>query len=281
MAADDVVLRQRAKDGDQQAFIRLMQGYESVIEQIVQEHVGFIAGHEPENVSDEVLKGLWKAIRTSDEHSASFEAWLRYTTKTLCEELQSEDDLLERAKQGDENAFARLIVRHDSAIRYVIRKYRRKIYGYDEDDLVQEVIVKTYRKIRNFRENAAAFKGYVCTIAKFHCLDILDGYRKRPYPEVFEESAEFWQQVKDWGNDVVEVFQENPTPLDGLLRQEVDECVEQTINSLPVAMRDVMVLRFKADMKYKDIAKRLNRKLGTVKTQLNRAIEKIQEQCGA
>ncbi len=279
MTTDEGHLIQRAQDGDQKAFIQLMQYYESVIEQIVRKQVDNIAGHDHESLTDEIIKGVWKALPEFSAEYVTFKAWLQHRGRVICEELQSADDLLERAKKGDYEAFAKLTACYDPVIRHVIRKYQRKIYGYEEDDLAQEVILKAYGKICEFRKNAGAFKSYVCTIAKYHCLDILDGYDRHPYPVSLEEFTAPFQQAKDWVDEIAASSKKVQSPLEKLLGDELETCIEQTVNTLPETMREVVVLRFKRDMKYKEIAKSLNRKINTVKTQLNRAVEKIQEQC--
>ncbi len=277
MTIDEGSVIQHAQSGEQKAFIQLMQSYESEIEQIVQKQVDNIAGHDHESLTDEILKGVWKALPEFSDEYVTFKAWLQHTARVICEELQSADDLLERAKKGDYEALAKLIACYDPVIRHIIRKYQRKIYGHEEDDLVQEVIIKAYGKICEFRKNAGAFKSYVCKIAKYLCLDILDGYNRHPYPASLEELT---AQAKDWVDEIVASSKQVQSPLEKLLGDELETCIEQTVNALPETMREVVILRFKMDMKYKEIAKSLNRKINTVKIQLKRAMEEIQEQCG-
>jgi RNA polymerase sigma factor (sigma-70 family) len=63
-----------------------------------------------------------------------------------------DDILLQKARTGDEQAFGRLVGRYEATVRGIVRG----VLGTDDgaDDVAQEVFVKFYRSLDNFKGDA-------------------------------------------------------------------------------------------------------------------------------
>jgi RNA polymerase sigma-70 factor (ECF subfamily) len=68
---------------------------------------------------------------------------------------------------------------------------------------------------------------------------------------------------------------ETPGPLDQVLRSEKMELVRRALESQPPVYREILSLRFEEEMKLEEIAEVLSVPLGTVKTRLARALERL------
>jgi len=117
----------------------------------------------------------------------------------------------------------------------------------DVDDLVQEVFLAAWRRIATLRD-AAAFPGWLATIAKHQAIDHL---RRRP-PDAFELADE----VADPHGD-------------GRRAQAVLDVVRR----LPEAYRDTLVLRLVEGMTGVEIAARTGLTEGSVRVNLHRGMK--------
>jgi RNA polymerase sigma factor (sigma-70 family) len=66
-----------------------------------------------------------------------------------------------------------------------------------------------------------------------------------------------------------------PAADQGLLARELQEAVQRAVADLPPAQREVVDLRHRSGLKFREIAERLGRPLGTVLTQMRAALEQI------
>jgi len=76
----------------------------------------------------------------------------------------------------------------------------------------------------------------------------------------------------------LELAREERTPAaadERLLAAELQIAVRRAIAALPPAQREVLELRHRGELKFREIAERLDRPLGTVLTQMRAALEKI------
>ncbi len=64
-------------------------------------------------------------------------------------------------------------------------------------------------------------------------------------------------------------------PDQAVLARELQDAAARAIAALPRAQREVVELRHRAGLKFKEIAERLHRPLGTVLTQMHAALERI------
>lgn len=132
-------------------------------------------------------------------------------------------------------------------------------------DIVQEAFLRAYRGFGGFRDGDA--RAWTFTIVRncYHAW-LQEGRRKTRY-----------EQPMTGGGDPSEdppspdPASEEDTPEMAFIRKTETLRVRQVINTLPDAMREVLVLRELEDLSYKEIAEIIDAPIGTVMSRLARA----------
>jgi len=184
----------------------------------------------------------------------------------------SQDDraLVLMARNGDRDAFSELVRRHQRRVWMVCRQY----VGADEADAVaQDSLVKAYTSLGSF-DSRAAFTTWLTRIAINTCLDLLRR-RKREGLRVVTPDDE------DGGFDIASQVADEEIDPEGrsMQRQAVDR-LRQCEAGLPERQREIFRLRFYAEMDLDEIAASLSVHVGTVKTQLHRAVHRLRRELG-
>src|SRR3954454_7620342 len=84
----------------------------------------------------------------------------------------SDEALVQRLRNGDDNAFTALVERHEAAL----RGYARGVLGgshHDAEECVQDAFIRALDFLRNQPEREAALKPWLYTITRNACLDRL------------------------------------------------------------------------------------------------------------
>jgi RNA polymerase sigma-70 factor, ECF subfamily len=174
----------------------------------------------------------------------------------------SEKLLLEKSKAGDIAAFEQLI-----------ECYQRKIYNialrivgnYDDaNDLAQEVFIRIYKSIGNFKQQSS-FSTWIYRITTNVCLDDI---RKRKNRKVISLDEEI---KLDDGEMKRQIVSDDPLPEDMAEKSEMRKIVNDAINRLSEEHRIVIVLRDIQGFSYEEIAQIVKCPEGTVKSRINRA----------
>src|SRR5437016_8773333 len=79
-------------------------------------------------------------------------------------------DLVRRAGQGDDGAFARLQNRYRALVFAAIRKWVYDLDSDEQEDLAQKVWIAAWQALPRFRGDAK-FSTFLCTIARNTALD--------------------------------------------------------------------------------------------------------------
>lgn len=183
---------------------------------------------------------------------------------------QADDALVMRARNGDRDAFGELVNRHQRRVWMVCRQY----VGIDEADAAaQDSLVKAYTKIDNF-DQRAAFSTWLTRIAINTCLDLL---RQNSRRGDFAEDPD-----DDEGRNILELVPDDQAgPEARTMQRQAVSSLAGCEESLPPRQREIFRLRFYAELELEEIADTLDVHVGTVKTQLHRAVHKLREELGA
>lgn len=173
-----------------------------------------------------------------------------------------QEELVEKAKAGEIEAFEILVNQHEKYIYNVILK----IIFFDKEealDITQETLLKAYLNIKKFKGNSS-FKTWLYKIAVNCAMDYL---RKRNIEiHNFTYIDEFDDKVKDF-----------KTPEDVVDKKLTAEILMKEINKLPIDYRVVLILRDIEGLTYEEISKIMNLNLGTLKSRLWRARNLLKE----
>jgi RNA polymerase sigma-70 factor (ECF subfamily) len=183
---------------------------------------------------------------------------------------QADDALVLRAQNGDHDAFGELVNRHQRRVWMVCRQY---VGSTEADAAAQDSLVKAFTRIGDF-DRRSAFSTWLTRIAINTCLDEL---RRRRREAVVDE--EFDGDTELSHLDRIEDREAGPE-LRIMQRQAVASLAARE-DKLPPRQREIFRLRFYAEMELEEIATALDVHVGTVKTQLHRAVHRLREELGA
>jgi RNA polymerase sigma-70 factor (ECF subfamily) len=180
----------------------------------------------------------------------------------------AEEELILRCQQGDKMAFAQLVRANQKLVFNLL--YRLVPTEMDIDDLAQDVWVKVYQSIGKVK-NASSFRTWLHRVA---LNTYYDKVRKTsPKIESLDEMTGGEDDHKEYNR--FEVPDPSLIPEDKLLSDEWKKHVEQKIQLLPEQYRIVLVMRDVQNLSYDEIAEITELSLGTVKSRLARAREKL------
>lgn len=168
--------------------------------------------------------------------------------------MNQEKEWILQSQNGNRDAFCALMETHQSRIYALCFRYMRN--EHDASDAAQESILKAYLNISKFRFDSA-FSTWVYRITVNTCLDML---RRRRNTAPIEEFG----RVSAYAN-----------PEQDTLYAEFRAGVIKAVDALPNKFKNVVVLKDMEHKKYEEIADILGISVGTVKSRLARAREKL------
>jgi RNA polymerase sigma factor (sigma-70 family) len=159
------------------------------------------------------------------------------------------------------SAFDQVVLPHLDAAYNLARWLTRN--GHDAEDVVQEAFLRALRFFGGFHGGNA--RAWLLAIVRNTCYDWLR--RNRP-SEAFDSFDEEVHSVADQG----------PTPEDFVIEQADRLRLREALETLPLAWREVLILRELEGLSYKEIAEVAGIKMGTVMSRLARARTGLQQQ---
>ena len=177
-------------------------------------------------------------------------------------------DLIERSKQGDEEAFTEIVNLYQNKILFVVKRYVSE--PAEVSDVCQEVYIKIYRYINSFKGDSTFYTWLyrvASSVAKNHLVHI----NKQSYITTSDE-----YNFTDYMDFAVDVH-ENSNPQEILVSDETLTELSQIIDELPKLLKDVIVLRELEGLSYDKIADSLHISKGTVRSRIFRARSIIED----
>jgi RNA polymerase sigma-70 factor (ECF subfamily) len=168
----------------------------------------------------------------------------------------SDETLARRAQAGDADAFAALVERYQRAVLNLA--YRMLGDAQEAEDIAQDVFVRAYQALGRF-DPSRRFFSWLYRIAVNRCLSA----RARPHDD--QLAGEIASGLTD----------PSPSPEQQAARSETQAAVQRAIAALPEHERALVALRYGADLSYEEIAVTMQLPLGTVKTRLFRARQRL------
>lgn len=172
---------------------------------------------------------------------------------------------------GDRSAFDRLVLRHKDR---VFNLCWRLLGDREEaDEQAQEVFVRVYRSIKDFRFRSS-FSTWLYTIAVNTCRNRLKSseYRRRKHTVSIDAL-----QDPDCDRGTPDITDPSPSVLDRMTEHERDALIQGAIDSLPGELRTLVVLRDVEGIAYEEIAAMTRLNPGTMKSRLARARQQLRE----
>lgn len=176
------------------------------------------------------------------------------------EKMIDEKILISKAKEGDKKAFEEIISLYEkkvfSTIYYMVKNEN------EVEDIAQEVFVKIYRNLKNFKEESSLYT-WIYRITINVCIDELKKRKNVVYIDEKIETAdgEMEMQLEDTSKGPEHLAEDDE------LKRKITKCIRK----LPVDQRTMIVLRDIKGFTYMEIAEMTKINLGTVKSKINRA----------
>jgi len=178
----------------------------------------------------------------------------------------SEDEsLVRRMAAGDEQALGALDDRSHPVVHGVVSRLLRQ--PDDVEDVVEETFWQAWRQASRFDASRGAVQSWLLTIARSRALDRVRSLRRRR-----EEPLE-----GDDGEAVVQQAAEGDPGLDAEA-SERRRIVIAALDGLPPEQREALELGYFGGLSQSEIAERTGQPLGTVKTRMRLAMQKLRGQ---
>lgn len=185
----------------------------------------------------------------------------------------SNHELVVRCQAGlrpDRTAFAELLRRHQSHVEQLL--YHLAPDWQDRADLAQEVWIRVYRNIKRLQE-PVKFRGWLSRITTNLFYDELRKRKRVSQPLSLDAPRMLDDGEMDW-----EIAADSPGPDDDMTTREFYDQLREAIADLPEVFRTTIVLREIEGMAYEEIAEITGVSLGTVKSRIARARQRLQSQ---
>ena len=178
---------------------------------------------------------------------------------------QSDEQVFEAFRRDEPGAYRELIERyHDDLLRFLTRMMGDRAAA---EDIFQDTFLQVHISAASF-DSSRRFRPWLFTIAANKARDAL---RKRNRRKTVELSAPI--KKSEPGASFVDLLEVDvPPPDEAMDLAERDEQVQQALQLLGPALREVLLLAYFQRLSYAQIAEDLGIPLGTVKSRMHSAV---------
>ena len=168
-------------------------------------------------------------------------------------------DLMILVQRGDLNAYQELVRRYQKKVFRVVSTYHRN----PEDAM--EVLQDTFMKVYSSRDTWRPDRSFPAWLYRIAINASIDRYRRDS-----GSRAESLEEVSE--ARLLKNVSPGRNPLQALTDQERKATLEAAVRELPLRQREVLSMRYFAEMRLEEIAEALGCPLGTVKSNLHKAV---------
>lgn len=175
-----------------------------------------------------------------------------------------EDKLIKKAQEGDSEAFEKLIIKYENRIYAIAFKvFKNEMDAYD---VAQEICIKIYRKLDQFRFDSA----FSTWLHRISMNTAIDEYRKQK--RKFQRETSYDEPV-EYGEKQIDrqLKDTSDTPEEAFIRKERVQSVWNGLEQLKTEQRQIIILKDIESKSYQEISNLLDISIGTVKSRLARA----------
>lgn len=175
---------------------------------------------------------------------------------------QKDLEIINRALQGDESAYAELLDNYQDSIYFLLLK---KIGNEnDAEDLMMETFGKAFNNLAQYTP-VYAFSTWLFRIAINNCIDFVR--KKKIRPQSYDSGVDFHDP------DNANFTSKSLSPEELIIKSQKAEHLREMIKTLKPRYAQLIDLRYYKEYSYDEIAAEMQLPLGTVKAQLFRARE--------
>jgi RNA polymerase sigma-70 factor (ECF subfamily) len=178
----------------------------------------------------------------------------------------TDEELVEKSKAGDDKAFHELMVRHLKHIFNFVWQYARN--DEDAEDITQDAFFKAWKHIRRFK-TGSKFLPWLFAIARNTALD-----------HIKKKKAVIFSDLDDDENDMTfadTLADTEPLAHEMFDRRQSAEELDSAMEILHPDHRAVLVMHYREEMTFDEIAEVVDRPMNTVKSWHRRALFKLRD----
>ena len=183
------------------------------------------------------------------------QSWTR-TMVMASPEADADNLAVERYLAGDMTAFDELMIRYERQIYRIC--YRFVNNRDDAMDLAQEVFIKAFEHLGNFRRESS-MKTWLYRIAMNHCIN-----------HVKKNAREFVEITESIGSTNASVHSD-------MVEREQREQFRRLVKKLPPKQKAILEMRIHEQLSYEEIATMSGRSISTIKASVFFALEKLRK----
>lgn len=180
---------------------------------------------------------------------------------------ETEKDLIDKARNGDQDAFGQLVLTHQNRV-YTLCVHM--VTDREEAaDLAQEAFLKAWRNLSSF-QGESSFATWMHRLTTNICLDYLRKQARRQNISVavsLDDEESTWSEPADHTQD----------PQRALEQEERKAALSRALGQLPEHHRRMLLMREVSGMSYQEIADAMDADLGTIKSRIHRAREHLRK----
>jgi RNA polymerase sigma-70 factor (ECF subfamily) len=176
---------------------------------------------------------------------------------------EKEFQLIQDILDGQQDRYKILVDRYASMVFSIVGNFvNRKA---DREELAQQIFVKAYERLDSFKKQSK-FSSWLYTLARNHCLDYAKNIRRsnKEFGEMESHELEANMKVEDLPNDDIE-------------RQEEGAILEKALSAIKPIYAEAFLMKYRDNMTYKAMAKRLDANEGALKVRVHRARKELKE----
>ena len=165
--------------------------------------------------------------------------------------VQTDNELIQRYVNGDENALALLLEKHKRKVfTFINMRVKNKTLS---EDIFQDTFFKVIDSLRKGKYNdEGKFLPWVMMIAHNLCMDHFRKQKRQP--NVVNSDGFIFDLVS---------FSSDNNKEDDIIKQQAISRVKDMINLLPDDQKEIVILRHYAEMSFKEIAEMTDTNMNT------------------
>lgn len=175
----------------------------------------------------------------------------------------------------DEALLKAAALKDSGALESLYDRYGRLVYSLAlrmtgntalAEEITQDVYIQVWNKAHTYHEERGKVITWVMSITRHRVIDLIRQQKSRP------------QEVIDGWDDAEDRFASEETLENGIALKQQSQRVRKALAQLPLEQRKVLALAFFRGLSHQEIANVVHEPLGTVKTRIRLAMQKLRQE---